>query len=115
MEFRVGVKETFSAAHAIPGHKKCGKVHGHNFEVSVEVSGELKNGMVMDFFELKKILREILEKLDHRLLNEIIENPTSENIAIFVFNELRNKGLNVVRVRVAENLDKWAEIVWTKP
>lgn len=111
MEFRVGVKESFSAAHAIPGHSKCGKVHGHNFEVSVEVSGELRNGMVVDFFELKKKLREVLEKLDHSLLNETIDNPTSENIAIFVFSELRGKGLNVVRVRVAESFDKWAEII----
>ncbi|MFN3384357.1 MAG: 6-carboxytetrahydropterin synthase QueD [Archaeoglobaceae archaeon] len=111
MKFRVGVKEVFSAAHSIPGHRKCGKVHGHNFEVSVEVESDtLKNGMVIDFFDLKKVLKEILEKLDHSLLNEVIENPTSENIAIFVFNELRNKGLNVVKVRVAENFDKWAEV-----
>ncbi|MEM0265761.1 MAG: 6-carboxytetrahydropterin synthase QueD [Archaeoglobaceae archaeon] len=110
MKFRVGVKEVFSAAHAIPGHRKCGKVHGHNFEVSVEVEGELRSGMVIDFFDLKKMLKEILEKLDHSLLNEVIANPTSENIAIFIFNELRNKGLNVVKVRVAENFDKWAEV-----
>lgn len=110
MKFVVGVKDTFSAAHSIPGHRKCGKVHGHNFEVSVEVEGELRNGMVMDFFDLKKMLREILEKLDHTFINEIITNPTSENIALFVFNELRTRGLNVLRVRVAENVDKWAEI-----
>ncbi|MEM1579129.1 MAG: 6-carboxytetrahydropterin synthase QueD [Archaeoglobaceae archaeon] len=110
MKFVVGVKETFSAAHAIPGHWKCGKVHGHNFEVSVEVEGELRNGMVIDFFDLKKALRGILEKFDHILLNEVIENPTSENIAIYVFNELKKIGLNVVAVRVSESSDKWAEV-----
>uniref|UniRef100_A0A7J2TJI6 6-carboxytetrahydropterin synthase QueD n=1 Tax=Archaeoglobus fulgidus TaxID=2234 RepID=A0A7J2TJI6_ARCFL len=110
MKFVVGVKDSFSAAHSIPGHKKCGKIHGHNFEVSVEVEGELKNGMVIDFFELKNFLKEILEKLDHSILNEKIENPTSENIALYVFQELKSRGLNVVRVKVAENADKWAEI-----
>lgn len=110
MKFVVGVKETFSAAHLIPGHRECGNVHGHNFEVCVEVEGELREGMVMDFFELKKILKEILERFDHTMLNETIENPTSENIALFVFNELRGRGLNVVKVRVAENVDKWAEV-----
>jgi len=110
MKFVVGVKDTFSAAHAIPGHKKCGKIHGHNFDVSVEVEGELKNGMVIDFFELKSILKEILEKFDHSILNETIENPTSENIALHIFQELKKRGLNVVRVRVSENMDKWAEI-----
>ncbi|MCX8172335.1 MAG: 6-carboxytetrahydropterin synthase QueD [Archaeoglobaceae archaeon] len=110
MRMIVGVSDTFSAAHSIPGHKKCGKVHGHNFMVSVEVEGEVKNGMVIDFFELKKLLREILGKFDHSLLNEIIEVPTSENIALYVFQELKKIGLNVVRVRVSENVDKWAEV-----
>ncbi|MEM1577264.1 MAG: 6-carboxytetrahydropterin synthase QueD [Archaeoglobaceae archaeon] len=110
MKMVVGVSESFSAAHSIPGHKKCGKVHGHNFVVSVEVEGELKNGMVIDFFELKTHLKEVLEKFDHSMLNELIEVPTSENIALHVFKELKARGLNVVRVRVSENVDKWAEI-----
>lgn len=106
----VGVSESFSAAHSIPGHQKCGKLHGHNFVVSVEVEGEVRNGIVIDFFDLKKILKEILDKFDHSILNEIIEVPTSENIAIYIYEELKKKGLNVVRVRVSENVDKWAEI-----
>jgi len=111
MKFVIGVSESFSAAHAIPGHEKCGKVHGHNFLVSVEVEGELKNGMVMDFFELKRILREIIAKFDHSMLNDLIEVPTSENIALKVFEELKKRGLKVVKVRVSENVDKWAEVM----
>ena len=107
----VGVSESFSAAHSIPGHEKCGKLHGHNFLVSVEVEGEPKNGMVIDFFELKRILREILARFDHSIINEIIEIPTSENIALYIFEQLRRKGLKVVRVRVSENVDKWAEVI----
>ena len=110
MKVRVGVSETFIAAHFIPNHWKCGKIHGHNFRVEVEVEGELKNGMVIDFYELKKILKDILNKFDHDLLNNYIENPTSENIAITIFNHLKKKGLNVVRVRVFESPDKWAEV-----
>ncbi len=106
----VGVSETFSAAHFIPGHRKCGRVHGHNFRVEVEVEGELRNGMVVDFYELKKILREIVERYDHGLLNDHFENPTSENICMEIFGRLRERGLNVVRVRVSESPDKWAEV-----
>jgi len=110
MKIVVGVSEGFSAAHSIPGHEKCGRIHGHNFIVSVEVEGELKNGMIIDFFELKRILREILSKFDHSLINEIIEIPTSENIALYIFEELKRRGLNVICVRVSENVDKWAEV-----
>lgn len=108
---RIGVSERFSSAHAIPGHEKCGKIHGHNFRVEIEVEGEVKeNGMVMDFFDLKKHLREVLEDFDHRLLNEIIEVPTSENICMEIMKRLEERGLDIVRIRVYENDDKWAEI-----
>ncbi len=110
MEMIVGVSTSFSAAHSIPGHYKCGRIHGHNFKVEVEVAGEVRDGMVMDFFDLKKEVNEIISKFDHTLINEIIEVPTSENICVHIYNELKKKGLKVVRVRVAENDDKWAEI-----
>jgi len=111
VEMIIGVSTKFSAAHSIPGHQKCGKIHGHNFRVEVEILGEVKeNGMVMDFFDLKKIVNEVVAKFDHTLLNEQIEIPTSENICLRIYEELERKGLRVVRVRVAENDDKWAEI-----
>ncbi len=110
----VGVSETFDSAHFIPNHPKCGKVHGHTYTVEVEVEGDLKNGMIVDFADLKSILRDTLSKFDHRLINELIENPTCENICLAIFDELRdklrNRNLNLIRVRVYENPDKWAEI-----
>ncbi len=110
----VGVSETFDSAHYIPNHPKCGRVHGHTYAVEVEVEGELRNGMIVDFADLKSILRETLKKFDHRLINDLIENPTCENLCLTLFEELRNKlrkrNLNLVRVRVYENPDKWAEI-----
>ncbi|ADC65591.1 6-pyruvoyl tetrahydropterin synthase and hypothetical protein [Ferroglobus placidus DSM 10642] len=108
---RIGVSEVFSAAHYIPEHWKCGKIHGHNFKVEVEIEGEVKeNGMVMDFLDLKKELKEVLKEFDHRIINEIIEIPTSENICLEIFRRLKDRGLSVVRVRVYESEDKWAEI-----
>ncbi len=110
-EMIIGVSTSFSAAHSIPGHKKCGKIHGHNFKVEVEIFGEVKeNGMVMDFFDLKKIVNEVISGFDHTFLNEQIEIPTSENICLKIYEELIKRGLRVRRVRVAENEDKWAEI-----
>ncbi len=107
----IGISTSFSAAHSIPGHYKCGKIHGHNFKIEVEIAGEVKeDGMVMDFFDLKNVVDEVISKFDHALINEIIDVPTSENICIHIYNELKKRGLDVVRVRVAENEDKWAEI-----
>ncbi len=108
----LGVSETFDSAHYLPNHPKCGKVHGHTYKVEVEVEGEIKNGMVIDFEDLKAVLKDIVAKFDHRLINELIENPTCENICLAIFNEIKSrlKDLRVVRVRVYENPDKWAEI-----
>ncbi len=108
----VGVSESFDSAHFLPNHPKCGKVHGHTYKVEVEVEGELKDGMVIDFEDLKALLKEIVAKYDHRLINDLIENPTCENICLAIFNEIRDRlrNLKVVRVKVYENPDKWAEI-----
>ena len=59
----------FCAAHFLPGHPKCSALHGHNYEVSVEMVGELdERGFILDFSLLKEKLRQILERLDHRIL-----------------------------------------------
>ncbi len=116
MKMIVGVSEKFSSAHFIPGHEKCGKIHGHNFKVEIEVEGEVdESGMVIDFFDLKRELRDVLKDFDHNILNEIIEIPTSENICLEIYKRLLNKGLNVVKVRVYESEDKWAEIKTSPP
>ena len=109
----IGVSECFDAAHFLPGHLKCGKMHGHTYRVDVVVKGELRNGMVIDFADLKEIVRKAIEKYDHNVLNEFMENPTCENLCITIFNSLASmlpEGISLVRVRVYENPDKWAEI-----
>jgi 6-pyruvoyl tetrahydropterin synthase/QueD family protein len=87
---------TFEAAHRLPhvpeGHK-CGRLHGHSFRVVLHVTGpvERDSGWLMDFAELKARFGPLYDCLDHNYLNEIsgLENPTSENIARWVWNGLK--------------------------
>ena len=59
----------FSSSHIIPKHKKCGHLHGHTYALHAKVCGKLdENGMIIDFSELKSVLREIADKLDHKIL-----------------------------------------------
>lgn len=100
---------TFEAAHRLPnapaGHK-CARLHGHSFALTVHVRGEVdpQTGWVMDFGEIKERLRPILAQLDHRYLNEIegLENPTSENIARWIWRRLRPTLPLLVRIEVSE-------------
>ncbi len=60
---------TFSASHILPGHEKCGRIHGHNYAIHVRISGEpSEEGVVYDFLPIKEKLREIADRLDHRIL-----------------------------------------------
>jgi len=96
--FKISVQKKFSASHIIrdyPG--ECGRLHGHNWNVKVVVkTKELDNfGMAIDFKELSKILKEIIDKLDHYHLNDIPPfdkiQPTAENIAKFFYDEIKQK------------------------
>jgi len=110
--YSIRVEAHFSSAHNLKGYKgKCESLHGHNWKVEVVVSqgSPGKDGMVMDFTILKTKLKRILERLDHRYLNEIPYfkkiNPTSENIAKYIFDVLK-KGiprLSAVTVWESEN------------
>ncbi len=83
------------AAHRLPnvpaGHK-CARLHGHSFAVELVVQGEpgADTGWVMDFAEVKQAFQPIYEQLDHHYLNDIagLENPTSEVLAIWIWNKL---------------------------
>lgn len=83
------------AAHRLPnvpaGHK-CARLHGHSFRIVVHVTGEVdpEAGWVQDFADIKAAFEPVREALDHRYLNDVpgLENPTSENIAEWIWNEL---------------------------
>ncbi len=99
---------TFEAAHRLPhvpaGHK-CARLHGHSFRVSVHVTGPVgkDTGWVIDFAEVAAVMKPIINGLDHYYLNEIegLENPTSENLARWIWARLLPKlpGLSKVVVR----------------
>ena len=58
----------FSACHVIQGHSKCGRMHGHNYFVSVKLEGDVKDGLLMDFGPLKEVVKAICREMDHRVL-----------------------------------------------
>ncbi len=83
------------AAHRLPnvpaGHK-CARMHGHSFRIEVHVRGDVDPyyGWVMDFAEIKLAFAPVFEQIDHHCLNEVagLENPTSENLAAWIFARL---------------------------
>ena len=88
----------FSASHQIKGYKgSCARMHGHNWKVRAYVrSNELdKLGLVIDFRVLKKIVQEVISPFDHNVINEhpdfANQNPSSENIARWIFHKLKDK------------------------
>jgi len=92
--FEVSVDETFAAGHALRGYKgKCENVHGHNYKVRVTLTGpELDSvGLLYDFVHLKKVIRNVIESLDHRFLNDFPPfdtiNPSAENIARHIYEQ----------------------------
>ena len=81
----------FDAAHNLTRyHGKCEKLHGHTYKLVVKLKGTRDHeDMVFDFVQLKNIVKaEIIDKFDHAYLNDIIENPTAENIAVYVWDKL---------------------------
>ena len=90
----------FSSAHTLNGHDgPCRRMHGHNWTVEVEVSGnKLDNiGMVIDFKKIRIMTNQVVDRLDHQFLNDLSafkdENPTAENIAKYIHAEL-TKSIN---------------------
>ncbi|HMD44342.1 MAG TPA: 6-carboxytetrahydropterin synthase QueD [Candidatus Acidoferrum sp.] len=93
--FQVSVEETFSAGHALRGYRgKCENVHGHNYRVQITLEGpELDQiGLLVDFTHVKRVIRELIQRLDHQFINDLepfrTVNPSAENIAKYFFEEV---------------------------
>lgn len=108
------------AAHRLPnvpeGHK-CARLHGHSFRVELYVSGEpdAHTGWVMDYAQIKAAFKPIYEQLDHHYLNEIegLENPTSEQLARWIFERTRQQLPALSKVVVHETCTAGA--AYTRP
>jgi 6-pyruvoyltetrahydropterin/6-carboxytetrahydropterin synthase len=100
---------SFESAHLLPhvpaGHK-CGRLHGHSFHVRIVVTGKVSEttGWIMDFADIKAAVKPIIQQLDHYYLNEIegLGNPTSENIAKWIWHKLKPNLPELVRIEVKE-------------
>jgi len=98
---------SFEAAHSLPylpeGHK-CRNLHGHSYRFSVEVAGGLdERGFVIDYAEIGKAVKPIIKRLDHTNLNDLFDfQTTSENIAAWLFHEIRKTIPNISRIVLKE-------------
>lgn len=84
---------TFDAAHYLTDYYgKCERMHGHTYKLEVTLEGKIQaNGLVIDFVVLKRLVKKhVLDKLDHQVLNDIIENPSAENIVLWIWNQLQD-------------------------
>ena len=107
---RVGITEYIDCAHHLPEHPKCGSPHGHTYQVDVSVEGDHRGGMIIDFADLKKAVREVLNEFDHKDWNAVLEYPTVENICELIHGRLTGKLPHTFRVRVWEGHGNWAEL-----
>jgi 6-pyruvoyltetrahydropterin/6-carboxytetrahydropterin synthase len=112
--FELKIEDHFAAAHNLRGYQgACEALHGHNWKVEAVVRTTKLNdiGLAIDFKDVKVALNEILDELDHKYLNDLkafsLENPSSENIARFIFLELAEKlkpfGVSVYKVTAWES------------
>jgi len=93
--FELEVETEFAAAHALREYKgKCENLHGHNYRVLLSVAGDNLDqiGMLCDFKEIKRLLKRVLEPIDHQYLNDTEPfckmNPTTENLAKYICTEI---------------------------
>jgi 6-pyruvoyltetrahydropterin/6-carboxytetrahydropterin synthase len=107
---KLGTTHYIDCAHLLPGHPKCGRLHGHTYKAEVILEGENKDGMVIDFADMKASIKEILDDYDHKNLNDFLEYPSVENICEMLHERLREKLDFKFTIRVWEGHGKWAEL-----
>ena len=105
--YEVTVEDSFAAGHYLRNYKgKCENPHGHNYKVRVTLRGaELdKAGLLLDFKDLKEIMKGVIDRLDHQMLNEIEPfnslNPSAENLAKYFYDQASARLKSVTHGRV---------------
>lgn len=103
---RVRRRFDFEAAHRLPDHPgKCRELHGHSFRlvVTVERPVDPASGLAVDFTELKRVVREtVIDRVDHTYLNDVIDNPTAENLVVWIWARLREALPGLVEIELFE-------------
>jgi 6-pyruvoyltetrahydropterin/6-carboxytetrahydropterin synthase len=103
---RLDVEFLFAASHRLPRYDgPCFRLHGHNYRFAVAVEGEVDpgSGMIADFGEVKGVVGDaVLARVDHRDLNDLLENPTAENIARWIWETLQPRLPGLVEVKLWE-------------
>ncbi len=113
---RIAQAFTFEAAHRLPNvpeTHRCYRMHGHSYRVELRLDGAVDphTGFVVDFFEIERAFGPLLARLDHHCLNDIdgLENPTAENIAIWIWTQIRARLPQLASVVVYETPQCWVE------
>lgn len=109
--FEVTVERGFSSGHYLRHYKgKCENPHGHNYKVRITLRGDMLDqaGLLLDFRDLKQVMRPVIDRLDHQMLNDLEPfttiNPSAENLAKYFYDET-NRQLDEMtggRVRVKD-------------
>ena len=93
--FEVSVEDSFAAGHFLRNYQgKCEKPHGHNYKVRVTLAGEEldKAGLLVDFKDLRDVMKQVIDRLDHQMINEVAPfttlNPSAENLARYFYDEV---------------------------
>jgi 6-pyruvoyltetrahydropterin/6-carboxytetrahydropterin synthase len=119
MKVSIGKIITFESAHILPPRfGKCNNLHGHSYKLIIEVEGPIDtDGVVMDFADLKKIIKEkVFDRFDHKFLNDFLPLPSAENIAIEIFkvidDEIRQlyPHLSIKKVTLFETENSFATV-----
>ncbi|HEV8375180.1 MAG TPA: 6-carboxytetrahydropterin synthase QueD [Candidatus Polarisedimenticolia bacterium] len=106
---RISKRFRFEAAHRLPRYEgPCYHLHGHSYElhVTLEMPIDPNTGMTVDFFRLETLVREkVLDRLDHRNINDTLENPTAENITLWIWEQLKSQFSQLVEIKLYETPD----------
>ena len=106
---RVRRQFVFEAAHRLPHHPgKCRELHGHSYRLLVTVDRPVdpETGLAIDFSELKEIVRtEVVDRLDHRFVNDLIDNPTAEVMCVWIWGRLAGALAGLTEIELHETRD----------
>ena len=111
---KIGIIDSFDSAHFLPNYDGiCANIHGHTYTVEVVFEGPVdeKSGFVIDFHDLKRRLKHVIGRLDHKNLNDIMTNPTAERIAEQIWHslegEMEESQVELLSVKLWEGKNKW--------